>query len=57
NNKKGHNLDKEIQRNGTLDAFVDFVVSLALEGTNWYSRLNDSDATSKFGLNAISTMG
>ena len=53
----GHNLDNEIQRIGSLDAFVDFVVSLALDGTNWHSRVNDSDTTSKFGLDTISTMG
>lgn len=53
----GHNLDNEVQRIGTLDAFVDFAVSLALDGTPWYSRTNDPGATMRFGLFKISTMG
>ncbi len=52
-----HNLDNEVQRIGALDAFVDFAVSLTLEGTHWYTRINDHRTTTRFGLKRISTMG
>lgn len=53
----GHNLNNEIQRIGSLDSFVDLVVTLALDAVPWFARVKDNDTMARFGLAKISTMG
>lgn len=42
-----HSFDDEVQRIGTLDAFVDLAVSLALDGERWYTQLNGFKGTAR----------
>ena len=53
----GLNQENEMQRIGALSDFVDFAIDLAIDGISWYERLNDSEATSRFRLTSIRTMG